>query len=269
MKNYLFITTLLFLSSGCAKKAEEKEEKEETVSASASSSSSTKWRASAFPLNIKVSSSFSTDEYNGIGEMIGVWNAADNKTYFSLSSTRVSNVSHGGNLDLFDDATLGIYPLTSWPSSLTSSALAITQAYGEVHSSYIEYVHADILVNKANYDFSVIGDPDEGYDFKTVILHELGHFLGFGHYTGPQESIMITSITRNTINQNLSSLDVRKLSKLYQSVAALSNEEEDLLFPNSGEKRFVRIQHELNAEGECRHYIDNHFYELHSIYYVK
>lgn len=202
-----------------------------TASSSAySANASSKWSKSAFPINLKIATNFDNDETNAVKDMAAAWSTSidDKINIFNTSHTTTNKSSN--NLDSYADSTMGVYKLTSWPSELPSSALAVTQIYGTrknvgKSSEYIQITHADILVNYENYSFTT--DGTWGYDFQTVLLHELGHFIGLYHsYTSVEESVMYPSITRYVENRAPKTQDIIDLKSKYglsQSVVASLN----------------------------------------------
>lgn len=162
------------------------------------------------------------------------------------------------------DNDLGIYKSYTWFSNVSSSALAITQFYGVVRSdaslgTYIDLTHADIIVNYRDFasELTMTGNPLMDYDLPTIILHEMGHFLGLCH-ENVSNSIMAPYYF--TTQQTLKTFDVSKIRALYlnnQNYSAFSakgsSKSNAITSPVGTEVRGVV---ELNANGHCRHFID-------------
>jgi len=78
----------------------------------------------------------------------------------------------------------------TWPYKNAVDSLALTnQIYGE-ERGIIEY--ADIEINTAETSFSLSDDDTDAIDFQSVMIHEVGHYLGLAHSNDP-ESIMVPS----------------------------------------------------------------------------
>jgi len=222
-----------------------------------------------FPLNIKLGSNLIDSEKDAISNAATSWSNSTNHItdFFNLSD---SDIEKKSNLSSYKDAEFGIYKLYEWPSSLPQSALAVTQIYGTKRNTgsskeYIEINHADILINFDYFSFST--DDSWGYDLQTVILHELGHFIGLYHNNISSEySVMYPTISRYSINRTPASFDIEEVENKYQSnkylnessaqnralinenATSLSTQEEDLeditiifeLYPNNKERTIIK-----------------------------
>jgi len=189
-----------------------------SASAASSSNAPSKWPSSAFPLNVKISNDFDNLEITAVEDMADAWNdSVDYDETFIQTSGTTNGI--GNNLDSYIDATIGVYKLTSWPSELPGTALAVTQIFGTrknvgKSSEYIRIDHADILMNYANFTFKT--DGSFGYDFKTIVLHEMGHLIGLYHdESSVEESVMYPSITRLVNNQYPLQRDISTLRSKY------------------------------------------------------
>lgn len=218
------------------------------------------WPSSAaFPLNVRVSTAFSGAETDSIRTSADSWSTAvsNKETFFSTANTTTEKSSSLGS---YNDGLLGVYKLTSWPSELEPTALAVTQLFGVrknigTSSEVIEISHADILVNYDNFSFST--DGGSGYDLETVVLHEFGHFLGLGHDdSAPSLSVMYPSISSFTQSREPKSNDSTRLENLYKlsgqatasnanfrGLASVKSEQQN------EEDEYVVIQYELRADG--------------------
>lgn len=211
--------TFIALMSSCAPQNEQAFHT--SRSAAATSLSPSRWPASAFPLNLQVSSSFNTDESQAIQDMANQWSSSinDEIQFFDTSST--TSEKNTTNINSYSDDTLGVYKLTQWPSEFPTTALAVTQIFGTKKNSgqYIQIDHADIMVNYANFSFST--DYGFGYDLQTVVLHEMGHFLGLYHDTSSvQESIMYPTISRFNANREPKVKDITNIENKYNTHGA-------------------------------------------------
>jgi len=216
---------------------------------SAASDLPIKWRSRAsFPLGLKLSSQFDANEQTAIEDSADIWTDETNANT-NFFTTSVENISIKSNLNDYDDSTFGIYKIHDWPNSLPSTALAVTQIRGRQKSSYIQITHADILVN---YDFfSFATDGSWGYDLQTVIVHEMGHFLGLFHDDSSiNNSVMYPSIGRFTVNQTPYDRDINNLVSKYGLNRSASSSRELVSQENEEEGVPVVITFELHANNK-------------------
>lgn len=245
-----------------------------------------------FPLNISIDSKFNENEVKSIKEMGAAWkNSVENKKTFyrfaNLQTTKSFNIDS-------PDSEMGIYKATNWPSDVSDSALAITQIFGRRHNvgesnEYVSIEHADILVNYAPNEYgdtfpfdSKDNDENEGYDLRTVILHEMGHFLGLQHIptvdhkvgadrelTDKQykaSSVMYPSISEIDVKRIPKTRDINEIVKKYglSTSAGAVSLAASTFRPNSGDAgKSVKIVIELKADGECVHKEDGVIHRRH------
>lgn len=237
-----------------------------------------KWSASSLPLNLKLSPELVSDftvadlvgGLNPIEQMAKVWNDAvtPTMTLFQLPAATASG-NGSATLNSFHDSELGIYKSHTWFNNVSSSALAITQFYGIVRSdaslgTYIDLTHADIILNYRDFgsDFSYTGNSFLDYDIPTILLHEMGHFLGLCHENN-YNSIMAPYYF--TTQRSLKVFDTNKISALYlnnqnYSMSALTAPPNALSAPVGSEVKGIV---ELNANGICKHYINGKLVHQH------
>lgn len=245
---------------------------EETVDTSVAplnQNAQAKWGSvNVFPLNLRVSQDFSNDEKSNIENMASEWSDSINNqlSFFNTGSTTTEK-SGTSDLNSLWDSVYAVYKSTDWHDELPSTALAVTQIFGVrqntgTSSEYVEILHADVIVNYDYFSFST-GGAGSGYDLQTVMLHELGHFLGMYHVTAAEiDSVMFPSISSLTINRQPYQYDIDTLRSKYglagmgqqAALVALQVEhtppsKEEVLSGENG----VRITLELHANGECHH----------------
>lgn len=232
-----------------------------------------KWTNLSTPLSLKMSSEFSSDftgadlvgGLNPIEQMAKAWNdsVAPTVSLFQLPFG-TAGTTGSSNLTSFRDGEMGIYKSHTWFSNVSANALAITQFYGIVRSdgnlgTYVDLTHADIIVNYRDFgsDFTMTGNPMIDYDLPTIVLHEMGHFLGFCHESYAN-SIMAPYYF--TTQRNLKTFDINKTRALYlnnQNYTAFSsktNSKTNAINTPVGTE--VKGIIELSSNGHCRHFIN-------------
>jgi hypothetical protein len=271
MKLLLLIALLSSLSISCKQQTAASTTANQTPNFS-NSCTVGKWSSGSLPINLKLSSEFVSDFTGGdivnglnpIEQMGKVWNdSISGNTFFTVPFQQASTTGYTSS-NSFHDSEMGIYKSYNWFSDVSSSALAITQYYGYLRSnptlgSYVDLTHADIIVNYRDFggEFTTGATPSfMGYDISTVILHEMGHFLGLCHDSGH------TSIMRPyymSARRTLYSFDITKITDLYVnnlntlgSVSAYSTANAISL----PEGTLVRGRIELMAGGLCKHYLN-------------
>lgn len=289
----LFILSTLLVLGSCTPSAE--------VSSGSSSSKNINaeapfiWKKKTFPKTIQISSAFDDDEEQAIEDAAAEWKAAaGNRNWFSFGA----NTNNAHNIES-PDAVMGVYKTTSWPSDIDEDALAITQLFGRRYNvgdadEYVSIEHADILVNyqPGPYAFtfdSIDENPapvDQGFDLRTVIVHEMGHFMGLSHipsYYDREEkyddmdrddykelSVMYPSISSTEEKRVPQLLDVNALLLKYPlssgGAHAMVSEQEERFKPKSADPgKNVRIVIELKKDGECIHKENGAVFKRHSL----
>jgi len=235
------------------------------------------WGNKTFPKSVHISSTFSNAELVNITNMGTAWKTAvsDKKNFFSFTTG-----NNNYNINSTDDI-MGIYKVTDWPEEITDDALAITQLFGLRYNvgdvdEYVKIVEADILVNykPGIYGFTFdTADSGDGFDLRTVILHEMGHFIGLQHIPDydhvPNEesdltreeykatSVMYPSISSLEAKRVPMTKDINALVSKYNismSLLASSIVTYDRYQPkNNDPGKNIKILIELMPNGECLH----------------
>jgi predicted Zn-dependent protease len=276
------VLTSLLLLTGCFSK------KEVTQTANTSPlnpNAPTMWENSNFPITLKVNTTFSASERTGVTNMSSAWKTAlSNKaTFFTTTTTTTVSANNIADLNSLWDNEMGVYRSTTWHADLPSTALAVTQIFGVREnrgssSERIRIVHADILMNYRDFAFvNRLTAPaaTPGYDFQTVILHEMGHFLGLYHQTDSLiNSVMYPSIGTSDVERVPYADDIDSMNERYwptalsaQALTGYQPDEEpqdyDPIDPtapvneiNQDSEGVIKITLELHADGKCRHKIN-------------
>ncbi|MFP5385641.1 MAG: matrixin family metalloprotease [Bacteriovoracia bacterium] len=261
MKPAIILLSLAFLASCVPSKTVESEVNGGNINVSAPYL----WSIYAFPRNLKISDDFTAQEVTNIQSMTAAWETAveDKKNFFNDTERTTEVSSPSLNLDsLGDDNVNGVYKITSWPMELSAGALAVTQLFGRRYnvgssSEFVRIEHADILLNENLYDFRTGDSGVSGsFDLRTVMLHELGHFLGLSHKYG--NTVMVPSIGTSTVARAPTGVDALDIADKYGitlgggGAAAMAAGTQKTYVPqDSGQK--VKIMIELMADGECVH----------------
>lgn len=270
MKSLIGITLLTLLLTACKQETTETQAASASPAAQAGSCTIGKWSNLSTPINLKISPDFladfsNVDMVNGLNpfeQMAKVWNdsVSPTTTFFQIPM-QVTATTGSTTLSDYRDNEMGIYKSNTWFSTVSSSALAITQFYGVVRSdtslgTYIDLTHADILVNYRDFgsEFSYTAGSLNDYDLPTVLLHEMGHFLGLCHESS-RSSIMAPYYY--STQRSLKTFDNSKIRALYlnnQNYALSVSPNINALSAPIGSEVHGHI--ELNASGLCQHYIE-------------
>ncbi|MBX7232516.1 MAG: matrixin family metalloprotease [Bdellovibrionales bacterium] len=157
------------------------------------------------PIHIYGHSSLPLDKYpqmeSIIREAIDSWNQIFSKgrPLFQMESFRVD----GSSVPSKDGYSM-IYWLKDWDESRLNE-----QARTTIYWSGAQIFEADIRINaKENINKFYIGEDEnfDGVDFKSLMIHELGHVLGLAH-TDTLNSVMNVSLSDGLNRRQISSSD--------------------------------------------------------------
>ena len=171
----------------------------------------------------------------------------------------------------FHDNEMGIYFSPAWFPELSSNTLAVTQFFGTRRNvgtpfEFIEISHADIIVNYRDYDY-VWDNSKEGnfgqFDLPSVIIHEMGHFLGLRHEKSDELAVMQDSLGRFHRYRDLYTPDTQAMQELYQNSELTTSEVPTALKFSPDESQPVRGILKLKADGTCVHDLNGGEIERH------
>lgn len=270
----VFLICILSLLFGCKTKYEEvtRLPRISTVPFSSGPGIPVRWPIiplQTTPLKIKISQAI-IDEFNPAEDdsegrtpteqMANEWDKNLNHIQLFDLPAPLSAVSGYNNLNSYNDSEIGIYKSLDWFSDVSSNALAITQYYGirknkGASNEYLELIHADIIVNFRDFEFSDYADS-ERYDLRSVLLHELGHLIGISHqYNFSVPSVMQPRLHKTDQNRSLTSNDIDSINKNYPLTPASLNAGESssrTASRSSGNGEIERGVIELMPDGHCR-----------------
>ncbi len=207
---------------------------------------------------------------NGYSEDALEWNnALPGKTFFALPFPIVAN-REKATLASYNDDEMGIYKSQNWFPELGKGVLAITQYFGvrrfDHGKEYIEFQHADIILNFRDYTFSSDLTDVTSFDLPSVLLHEMGHFVGLQHELSTHQSIMWPALRRNESERQLFPIDIQNLQTNY-GVANASNVKASAITSPSKtpDSEIVQGHFELRANGDCVHFSNGKQIHVHHV----
>ncbi len=291
VKSIALILLCGLILSSCLKKEEAKSSS--GGAAEVTATTPVKWSASAFNgggLDFKVGNDlantfaggdYDENDHHPVEQMMKKWNESSNALdFFRLDITTVSNKDLDSVSSYLNDGELGVYRSDNWISGVSSQALAIT-AYKAFHRNsgtsdhHLEIVHADIIINYRDYNFTTDSNDNFFYDLHSVLLHEMGHALGLKHVENNSiNSVMAPYLGRSDVSRELTNHDKTTVQSLYGlsslkaspfMVAALSTPSKFELPKDARESEDGAIIGviELRADGECRHYLEGKLTQSH------
>lgn len=274
----IFISILLVFLNSCMKEETKKSSGGSVAKYDPSKSYTIKWPNSQVisGLDLRISTSFSTlfldsdkdsDNHNLFEQMMKSWNnSTSSYDFFRVPSSTTTNKEYS-SLTSYRDSEMGIYKSTNWFSNLKSDVLAVTQFFAiPMSDNTLELIHADIIVNFKHHQFSMDATSNSEYDLPTVILHELGHFIGLGHEENYfVDSIMQPYLREYDTKRSITASDTSKILGNYH-VSSLRNATA-FAAASSAPKlpvgEVVQGLIELKADGKCVHKINNQIIHTH------
>ncbi|MGK0360230.1 MAG: hypothetical protein ACI9U2_002543 [Bradymonadia bacterium] len=113
-----------------------------------------------------------------------------------------------------------------WDRVPETSALALAVTITHVDANTGELLGADIAVNAAYYTFSQRRDGPRGaqIDLQSVLLHEVGHLLGFGHPAAGTDSVMVSELDVGVSRRALTAVDTAGVCETFARPDTASND---------------------------------------------
>lgn len=118
-----------------------------------------------------------------------------------------------------DNANLITYvqDIDAWNALPGASPSAFALTVSTYRSATGHLLDTDVFVNQAAYRFAATDDAldDETVDLESVVLHEIGHALGFGHPPRTTRSVMRTNFFEGTVRRALYPTDIKGVCETY------------------------------------------------------
>lgn len=241
------------------------------------------WGNKTFPKLIYLSEDFTPAEVTNITDMSQSWADALElpSGFFNIQSETVKDKSNlVTSSDALRDPIMAIYRTTKWPSDLPN-ALAVTQIFGIRHNTgdsdeYLSISHADILLNYGSYHSFRTNDVQMAnhYDLQTVVLHEMGHFIGLGHRGWPTDqdsTVMYPTISTSKNKRDPKPIDIIDVADKYgislSTTPAITVGRKEYKPRDTGTN--VKVLIELYPDGECIHRENGKIIERHPASFKK
>ncbi len=282
MRSLFFLSFILVLFAACNSKTA-------SVTSGAISQTAPYLWQTGFPKNVVISTAFNNPvETTKINEMAAAWDTSVNNqiNFFNFTGTDSERTDTITGPNQLRDNVFGIYKATNhWPYPDYPLALAITQIFAIRYNSgasneYAAIQEADIILNDEGFDFDAPPGPPFvlDYDFRTVVLHEMGHFLGLQHKSPSNRlsTVMYPSIFSYETKRIPQTIDAQDLAAKYNIVLPLTAGGSSITSGPvsytrnlSDQGEMVKVILELRANGDCIHRMDGVEYERHHIQGLK
>ena len=206
MKYIMILILLLTISCG-----EESKETEKIILSDPDTSSLVlAWPESEFPLRLIVPSSLEASFSTAYNNAANKWNDALGFTAFEIVFEG-NNIIFGTSSQYLNDDIFSVAFPPDW-IDVETSVLALT-SFSFFNGTLL---HADIIFNILTFTLDTSPNNSE-IDFETVLIHEMGHFLGLKHVASDIDSlsVMQPSLRFGQRRRNLSAGDIQRIQELY------------------------------------------------------
>lgn len=170
------------------------------------------------PVRFYVDDTLSDEQYYGIQAAMDVWNAQFTKPVFELigMTTQLPQPMLTADGKVVADGYNGIYIVDQSVFTNTSEKDEQARASLSFRGDYI--FEADILIDGSE-NFYIGDEPkaaSEGLlEFKSLLIHELGHVLGLEHIEGPGNPVMQSKLRYGEVRHDISDTDFDSLACEY------------------------------------------------------
>lgn len=156
-------------------------------------------------------------ELDVYGAMLDVWSAGSSGGFTNLgrvfdSGAGFNTTDPGPGNTIFGDIRIGTIPFDG-PGGILAHAFApLVGMAGSIGGD----AHFDSGELWCDYALGGVGcgPGSNGFDFASVVLHELGHSLGLGHSEDPA-SVMYPFFSPETVSRTLSADDIAGIQAIY------------------------------------------------------
>lgn len=115
-----------------------------------------------------------------------------------------------------DNQNVILFRDDAWPHSDPNNTLALTTVTFDPYTG--EIYDADMEINTSPGKKVTVNDPvaPDGYDFASIVTHEVGHFLGLAHSQDSRATMFANYTPGNTVMRNLTADDIAGICAIYR-----------------------------------------------------
>jgi len=151
------------------------------------------------------------------GAMLDIWSAGSSGGFTNLgrvfdSGATFNSVEPGPGNTLFGDIRIGTIPFDGAGGILAHAFAPLTGFAGSIGGD--AHFDSDELWCDYALGGAGCGPGSGGFDFASVVLHEIGHSLGLGHSEDPS-SVMYPFFAPELVKRTLSADDIAGIQAIY------------------------------------------------------